>query len=321
MNNNSEFLFLWDAKMCNPNGDMLNDNAPRFDEIDNRAIVSDVRVKRTIRDDLQYRKDKLIFVNNAEEVQSAETRFKELNEKDLSQLENELKALKKNKASKEEVLKKEKEIKILPRKIFLSCIDNRLYGGVAPKSGIQIIGAVQYSWAKTLNETETILSQGTGAFGQDEATMKTFRTDNYIPYGLFAMYGMVNKNNAKKSKVSEDDIDDMFNSMWMGTKLLNTRTKTGQKPRFLIKIVYKEDTNYMIGLIDELVKLNNENSETIRTFQECDINFNELIETIIDIKDKIEKVVIVYDKTAQEYLEQFKIDGVNLEVIQEVNFC
>ena len=52
----SEILFLWDAKMTNPNGDMLNDNAPRYDESDRKAVVSDVRVKRTIRDDLQYRK-------------------------------------------------------------------------------------------------------------------------------------------------------------------------------------------------------------------------------------------------------------------------
>lgn len=35
----SELLFIWDAKMTNPNGDMLNDNAPRFDETDRKAIV------------------------------------------------------------------------------------------------------------------------------------------------------------------------------------------------------------------------------------------------------------------------------------------
>ena len=45
----SEILFLWDAKMTNPNGDMLNDNAPRYDESDRKAVVSDVRVKRTRR--------------------------------------------------------------------------------------------------------------------------------------------------------------------------------------------------------------------------------------------------------------------------------
>ena len=285
----SEILFLWDARMCNPNGDMLNDNAPRFDEIDNKAIVSDVRVKRTIRDDLQDRLGELVFVNNQEQVQSAETRFKDIIGDSKDELKN----------------------------IFLSCIDNRLYGGVAPNSRIQVIGAVQYSWAKTLNETETILSQGTGAFGKDGAKNKTFRTDNYIPYGLFAMYGTINKNSAKKSLASEDDIQKMMNSMWNGTKLLNTRSKEGQKSRLLIRIIYKEDTNYMIGLIDELVELKNENSETIRTFKECDLDFKDLIDTIKDIKDKIEKVVIVYDRTAEQYLNQFKIDGVTVETIKD----
>ena len=77
----SELLFIWDAKMCNPNGDMSDDNAPRFDEVDEKAIVSDVRIKRTIRDDLQYRKNELIFINNEEIVSKglkAEQRFQQI---------------------------------------------------------------------------------------------------------------------------------------------------------------------------------------------------------------------------------------------------
>src|SRR6056297_230914 len=114
LKNQSEILFVWDAKMCNPNGDMSADNAPRFDNVDEKAIVSDVRVKRTIRDDLQYRKDHLIFINNEEIVKNglkAEKRFDQL-KSDLS--------------GKEE------------SEVFLSCIDNRLFGGVAPKSGLQL---------------------------------------------------------------------------------------------------------------------------------------------------------------------------------------
>ncbi|MBE3022105.1 type I-B CRISPR-associated protein Cas7/Csh2 [Campylobacter sp. 7477a] len=281
----SEILFLWDAKMTNPNGDMLNDNAPRYDESDRKAVVSDVRVKRTIRDDLQDRKGKTIFVNNAEQVQSAETRFKELKD-----------ALK---------LKDDKEV-------FLHCIDNRLFGGVAPKSNIQIIGAVQFSWAKSLNETETILSQGTGAFGKDNSQNKTFRTDNYIPYGLFAMYGTINSLNAKKSNASEDDIADMLDSMWQGTKLLNTRSKVGQKPRVLIRVVYKD--TYMIGLLDELVKIENEDSQQIRAFDECELSFKSLINSLKNMGEKIEKVVIFYDSSAQKYIDDFKDTGLNLEI-------
>ena len=62
----SEILFMWDARMCNPNGDMGADNSPRFDDVDEKAIVSDVRVKRTVRDDLQYRKEETIYINNEE---------------------------------------------------------------------------------------------------------------------------------------------------------------------------------------------------------------------------------------------------------------
>ena len=46
----AEILFLWDGENWNPNGDILNDNAPRYDEVSRRALVSDVRIKRTIRD-------------------------------------------------------------------------------------------------------------------------------------------------------------------------------------------------------------------------------------------------------------------------------
>ena len=280
----SEILFLWDAKMTNPNGDMLNDNAPRYDESDRRAVVSDVRVKRTIRDDLQYRKGKTVFVNNAEQVQSAETRFAELksalNEKD-------------------------------DKKVFLSCIDNRLFGGGAPKSNLQIIGTVQFSWAKSLNETETILSQGTGAFGKDNSLNKTFRTDNYIPYGLFAMYGTINSLSANKTNASEEDVADMLDSMWQGTKLLNTRSKVGQKPRMLIRIIYKD--TYMIGLLDELVNIDNENSQQLRTFSECELNFSALVRSLKNMSQKIEKVVVFYDDSAKKYLDNFKNLNINLE--------
>ena len=280
----SEILFLWDAKMTNPNGDMLNDNAPRYDESDRKAIVSDVRVKRTIRDDLQYRKSQTIFVNNAEQVQSAETRFAEV-KKILGEADD--------------------------KKAFLSCIDNRLFGGVAPKSNIQIIGAVQFSWAKSLNETETIMSQGTGAFGKDGSGNKTFRTDNYIEYGLFDMYGSINSLNATKSNTSEEDVAQMLDSMWQGTKLLNTRSKVGQKPRILIRVIYKD--TYMIGLLDELVKLDNAASDQIRSIDECELNFKALTRSLKNMSQKIEKVVIFYDDSFRRYVDQFKELGLEID--------
>ncbi|MDA3790884.1 MAG: type I-B CRISPR-associated protein Cas7/Csh2 [Desulfobacula sp.] len=304
MNNrakHSELLFVWDARMCNPNGDMASDNAPRFDDVDEKAIVSDVRIKRTIRDDLQYRKQELIYINNEEIIAhglNAEDRFKQI--KDKSDLKE-------------------------PLDVFLTCIDNRLFGGVAPKSNIQLVGPVQFSWTKSLNKTETVLKSGTGAFatkGKDgEAKFtKTFRADNYIPYGLFAMYGTINRLQALRANTTEEDIQKMLDSLWFGTKLLNTRSKVGQKSRLLIRVIYKEDNSYFIGLLDELIGLSNQESDLIRQISEAEIDFSNFISAVNKAESYIEAVEIVCDDSLEHYkkeLEQIK----NVKIMGEVEFA
>lgn len=304
MNNcakHSELLFIWDARMCNPNGDMASDNAPRFDDVDEKAIVSDVRVKRTIRDDLQYRKQELIYINNDEIIAhglNAEDRFKQI--KDKSTLEE-------------------------PLDVFLTCIDNRLFGGVAPKSNIQLVGTVQFSWTKSLNKTEAILKSGTGAFatkGKDgEAKFtKTFRADNYIPYGLFAMYGTINRLQALKAGTTEKDIQKMLDSLWFGTKLLNTRSKVGQKSRLLIRIIYKEDNSYFIGLLDELIGLGNEDSDLIRQISEAEIDFSNFVSAVNKAEAYIEAVEIVCDDSLKQYKKKFE-QIKNVKIMDEVEFA
>jgi len=294
----SEILFMWDAKMCNPNGDMGADNAPRFDDADEKAIVSDVRLKRTIRDDLQYRKGETIFINNEEILSKglkAEKRFSQL---------------------------KDANSGMDDKAIFLTCIDNRLFGGVAPKSNIQLIGAAQFCWTKSLNKTETVLKPGTGAFATEGAAgepkfKKTFRADNYIPYGLFAMYGSVNRLQAINDKTTETDIKNMLDSLWHGTKFLNTRSKQGQKPRLLLRIIYKEESKFFIGLLDEFVYLNNmEQSGYIREIEEADINFDKLINVIAKAESQTAKVMVIMDTSLEKYKSVFeKIK--NVEFIDE----
>ncbi|MEM4736654.1 MAG: type I-B CRISPR-associated protein Cas7/Csh2 [Nitrososphaeria archaeon] len=60
--NRSEILFLYDCKDANPNGDPLDENRPRIDEDTGINIVTDVRLKRTIRDYLLSYKGKDVFV-------------------------------------------------------------------------------------------------------------------------------------------------------------------------------------------------------------------------------------------------------------------
>ena len=57
-----EILFLWDGENWNPNGDMLKDNAPRRDDETGVAEVTDVRIKRTIRDEIMKKDEASIFI-------------------------------------------------------------------------------------------------------------------------------------------------------------------------------------------------------------------------------------------------------------------
>lgn len=76
--NNSEILFLYDAQMCNPNGDMDNENKPRMDYDSSINLVSDVRLKRYIRDYFEDIKNQEIFISN--KAKDAKERNKQIKE-------------------------------------------------------------------------------------------------------------------------------------------------------------------------------------------------------------------------------------------------
>ena len=57
-----EILFLWDVENSNPNGDILSGNEPRCDRKTGIAEITDVRIKRTIRDEIIKSKPESIFV-------------------------------------------------------------------------------------------------------------------------------------------------------------------------------------------------------------------------------------------------------------------
>ena len=58
----SEIVFLYDIRDGNPNGDPMDENKPRIDEETGINIVTDVRLKRTIRDFLFESRGKEILI-------------------------------------------------------------------------------------------------------------------------------------------------------------------------------------------------------------------------------------------------------------------
>ena len=90
--NSSDFLFIYEAIQCNPNGDPDQENKPRMDYDTSTNLVTDTRLKRYIRD---YLKEKgyEIFVDFVEDRQvnmgqRIEGIIKKLVEEELLQLES-----------------------------------------------------------------------------------------------------------------------------------------------------------------------------------------------------------------------------------------
>ncbi|MEM3334340.1 MAG: type I-B CRISPR-associated protein Cas7/Csh2 [Thermoplasmata archaeon] len=300
MNNNivskrSELLFLYDIKDANPNGDPTEENKPRIDEETGQNIVTDVRLKRTIRDYLMnfkgYNgdtdKDKDIFIrkilDNEGNIQDAKMRANDFLGVKSENFSEKLKNIKSN------VLKK--------------CIDVRLFGATIPieiddkTSSITLTGPVQFKMGRSLNKVELKYIKGTGAFASGKGQQqKTFREDWVVNYSLICFYGIINENTAKETQLTEDDIKLLLDGIWNGTKNLISRSKVGQMPRLLLKINYKEQ-NYHIGDLDKLIKYNTEkDEEQIRDISEITIDVTELVNSLIAYKDKIESVEYKVDE-------------------------
>ena len=298
--NRAEIVFLYDIKDANPNGDPLDENKPRIDEETGINIVTDVRLKRTIRDYLMNFKEEEIFVreitDEAGKIQDAKLRAKDFL-KEVVDLGNKGFNEQKN---------------IIKEKIVDDCIDVRLFGATIPldlsiKEGsksknvtgsITLTGPVQFRMGRSLHKVEMKHIKGTGAFASKAgSTQKTFREEDILPYSLIGFYGIINENAAQHTKLTEDDVTLLLDGMWNGTKNLISRSKAGQMPRLILKVNYKEK-NYHIGDLDKLIKIKDIEDlpqERIRDISEIELDATELIQAVNKNKDKIESVDIKID--------------------------
>lgn len=98
--------------------------------------------------------------------------------------------------------------------------------------------------------------------------------------------------------MTDEDVDEMLEAMWNGTKNLVTRTKVGQMPRFLLRVIYKED-NYHIGDLDKKIYLlKSKDDKELRHISDFKIDLTALHDALMREKDKIEKVEIEANEDA-----------------------
>lgn len=297
-----EVLFLYDAVYSNPNGDPNDENKPRLDEETNRLFVTDVRLKRTIRDYLKDVMGKEIYI------------YEEVNEDG-------------NRVSKAARLKR--DFNNDPYEAMKRCIDLKLFGSTfalkndkKDKSGkgkkgakevtdsesteetsseeqeinnnLNVTGPVQFRFGRSLHAVKLQNVKGTTVMPSDEGKGAGTFTDKWVvPYALIAFEGIVNGITADKEKIdlTTDDLEAMYTAMWHGTKELFTTSKT-QSPMLLMEVVYNQE-KYHIGDLERLLSIEtNEdiNELDIRDTKDYVLDMTELVNVLKAHEDKIDTI-------------------------------
>lgn len=187
--NKIDFIATIVVENANPNGDPLNGNHPRTD-IDGYGIISDVAIKRKIRNRMQDEQHE-IFVKSNERIddgfRSLEKRYQNV-------------FTKKNKEDDEDVYKRACE----------KWLDVRSFGQVITfdKKSIGIRGPVSISMAKSLspvNATTMQITRSTNGQESEKKASDTMGTKNFVDFGVYLVKGSINVFFAEKTGFSTAD--------------------------------------------------------------------------------------------------------------------
>ncbi|WP_040214147.1 type I-B CRISPR-associated protein Cas7/Csh2 [Clostridium polynesiense] len=266
---NSEILYLYDAKLTNPNGDPDEENRPRMDGDIN--LVSDLRMKRYIRDYLQSR-GKTLFVQKLDDAPvTAGDRIAELKETDTDKLLDRL-------------------------------IDVRLFGATMPvkNDSKNFIGPVQFNWGYSLNQVELLESSITSHFSSEKGNKQgAIGKDYRVKYSFIAFSGVISGKRAEKTRLTEEDVKLLDEGMKNAIPEQITRSKIGQYPRLYMRVEYKDDET-ILGDMRSKLQLIGE-TYSLKDITEVKLEIGRLIEHIKKYESKISKIYYYHQEDLHLY--------------------
>ena len=264
---NSEILFLYDAKRCNPNGDMDNENKPRMDWDTGTNLVSDVRLKRYIRDYLETVKGETLFVTN--KAKDAKDRVKQLGEQSV-----------------------------------LDLIGVRLFGAVtATEEAEHLTGPVQFNWGYSLNkvelqDTKTI----TSSFSSGEGVGKDYR----VKYSFIAFSGGISGLAARDTELKESDIELLDEAIVKSIPLNRTRSKIGQTPRLYLRVELEDNQSFLNDLREYISLDYQKAEENIREISDSKLDITQLLDYLKANQEKVNQIYYWKDSQLEFKDDGFK---------------
>lgn len=299
--NRSEIIFLYDAVDANPNGNPLSgSNRPRIDPQTQQAIVTDVRLKRYLRDQLDD-DGHGVYIRNVQEEGNQYTRGDLLDDR-LRDVDPD-----------EYDLDDDDEAAALRDDVFGAFLENsvdvRYFGATmsvdakdeyAKHLPDHFTGPVQFSPGKSMhavNENEEYDSLTSVIATQENKQQGGFDLDDHrIQYGLIRFHGLVDEHGAEDTKLTVDDVERFDTLCWRALKNQTiSRSKVGQEPRLYCRVEYADESFHLGGLDNDFV-LDDEHSkadEELRTVRDVVVDVDSFVRRLDNASDRIGRVRVV----------------------------
>ena len=212
LRNRYDFVYLFDVTNGNPNGDPDAGNLPRLDPETNRGLVSDVCLKRKVRNFVALTKGDApgyeIFVTERAILELQQRRAWDAVIPSASAKDR------------EKLPKDDQKAREVTQWMCTNFFDVRTFGAVMSTKGAncgQVRGPVQFAFARSiepilpLEVSITRMAATTAVDAESKGDRRTMGRKHIVPYGLYRAHGYVSACLAggigKGTGFSEDDLD------------------------------------------------------------------------------------------------------------------
>jgi CRISPR-associated protein Csd2 len=207
--NRYEFVYFFDVTNGNPNGDPDAGNMPRLDPESSRGLVTDVSLKRKIRNYIQLSEENAPGYDIYVQEKSV---LNQQNQKayDALEIKSEPKKLPKDQAKAKEVTDW----------MCANFFDVRAFGAVMTtevNSG-QVRGPLQLAFAKSIDPIiplEISITRMAVTNEKDLEKERTMGRKHIVPYGLYRVHGFISAKLAEKTGFSDADLEKVWKALEM----------------------------------------------------------------------------------------------------------
>lgn len=266
LKNRIDFVYIFDVQDGNPNGDPDAGNLPRVDAETGMGIVTDVCIKRKVRNYVQVAKGLAngydIFV------------------KEKAVLNNEI-----DKAHDDAKVKAAQNKIVAARQYMCEhYYDIRTFGAVMStgKNAGQVRGPIQLTFARSVNPVATSEHSITRIAVATPKEAESQNGENHtmgrkatIPYGLYVCHGFISANLAQQTGFTEDDLALFFDALKNMFDLDRSAARGLMSAQKLIVFRHASELgNAPANKLFDLVKVEKTTNDVPRSFKDYAVSIN-----------------------------------------------